>query len=139
MKLKAVWKSARTADRIIILIYILAFTGASYNHIADLARHGLFPYTSLFGVPPALNIYWTSLTLLDPLAILLLFLRPRAGCLFYLLIMLTDVPINIYANMVYWEQPLFESPGLIMQIAFLLFLLLTVGRIMKLSKTVTGT
>jgi len=139
MKLKAVWKSARTADRIIILIYILAFAGACYNHTADLARHGLFPYNSLFGVPQALNIYWTSLTILDPLAILLLFFRPRAGCLLYLLIMLTDVPINIYADMVYWKQPLPESPGLLMQIAFLLFLLLSVGRIMKLSKTETGT
>jgi hypothetical protein len=79
-----------------------------------------------------MNIYWTSLTILDPIAILLLLLSVEIGCMFYLAIMFSDVAINIYANIVYWKQPLIQSYRLILQTAFLLFLAITIGRIYKL-------
>jgi hypothetical protein len=40
-----------------------------------------------------------------------------------LCIMLTDVPINWYANDNYWMLPLHKNPSLMMQAAFLVFLL----------------
>lgn len=131
MNLRKHWKTASPADRIILLIYILAFSGATFNHVSDLVEFGLFPYSEMYGVPAFMNIYWTSLTLLDPLAILVLLLHVRRGCILYLAIMLSDVAVNIYAEIKFWKQPLTESYGLILQVAFLLFLLLTVARFLK--------
>jgi len=131
MTIKEIWIKAKTLDKIILCIYIFAFIGATYNHINDLIRGGLFPYTKWWNVPLLMNIYWTLLTILDPVAIILLLMSSYIGCIFYIIIMTTDVAINLYANIVYWKQPLIQSYGLIMQTAFLIFILATVGRILK--------
>ncbi|MFZ5940358.1 MAG: hypothetical protein ACOYXB_07270 [Bacteroidota bacterium] len=134
MNIRVTWKESSPADRIILVIYILAFAGATFNHVSDLVEFGFFPYSAMYGVPAFMNIYWTALTLLDPLAILVLLLHVRRGCLFYLAIMLSDVTINLFAEIKYWKQPLTESYGLILQVAFLLFLLFTFSRFMKKGK-----
>ena len=51
-----------------------------------------------------------------------------------LCIMLTDVPINWYVNDHYWMLPLHQNPSLVMQTAFLAFLMVTVRRIWRLSE-----
>ncbi len=43
------------------------------------------------------NLYWDSLTLFDPLTVLLLWTRPRIGVALAVGIMLTDIPINAYS------------------------------------------
>jgi hypothetical protein len=48
-------------------------------------------------VPFASLIFWNSLTVLDPLAAALLFLRPRIGVVLTLAIMVSDVGHNIWA------------------------------------------
>ncbi|WP_293901188.1 hypothetical protein [Phenylobacterium sp.] len=48
-------------------------------------------------VPLASVIFWNSLTVLDPLAAVLLFLRPRLGVVLTLAIMVSDVGHNIWA------------------------------------------
>jgi hypothetical protein len=49
----------------------------TYTHVNWVVRHGfLYP-----DVPVYSRIFWDSLTFLDPLAALLLFLRPRKGVL----------------------------------------------------------
>ena len=121
-------------DSFIIAIFILAFTGAAINHFADNIRAGLFPYSKLYGANEYLNFYWTSLTILDPVAIITLFLNVRTGYIIALAIMFSDVPINIYATVNYWHLPLHRNYYLIMQIMFLAFLLLTVKRIWKFSQ-----
>jgi hypothetical protein len=44
--------------------------------------------------PLAFNLFWTSLTALDPLAGILLVLRPRVGLVLSSVIMVADVSIN---------------------------------------------
>jgi hypothetical protein len=129
MNIENIWKQSNMLTKIILGIYVIAFLGATFNHVSDLVRGGLFPYTVWWGVPLCLNVYWTSLTILDPLAIVLLLGRVRIGCVCYLLIMISDVAINIYADIVYWKQPLLQSHGLMLQTGFLVFLILTVGKI----------
>jgi len=134
MTLKRFFTEHRWYDSAVLICFILAFCGATYNHIMDIVRGGLFPYTRWCGAPLGLNIYWTSLTILDPLAITALFRHVRLGYALALAIMLTDIPINAYAGAVYWRIPVNENTALIMQTAFLVFLLLTVRRVWRLSR-----
>lgn len=118
-------------DSVILIIFICAFTGAFFNHAADIISKGLFPYTKMYGAPESFNLYWTSLTILDPLAVAVLFVNVRLGYLFGLCIMLTNVPVNLYANVVYWRLPILENPYFLMQATFLVFLLVTGRRIWR--------
>ncbi len=118
----------------ILLVIALAFLVAACNHAVDMFKNGLFPYAKLYNAPEALNYYWSSLTLLDPLAVILLIYNVRAGLILALCIMFTDVPVNLYANAMYWRLPSYKNYFLVMQILFLMFLLLTASRIWRLSR-----
>jgi len=48
------------------------------THAATILQHGLF-WNYGGGVPRFTRVFWTSLTFLDPLAAILLFLYPRIG------------------------------------------------------------
>jgi len=123
----------RWFDSAMLVVFIMAFTGATYNHVTDMVRGGLFSYAKWYGVPEPFNWYWTSLTVLDPLAVVALWFNVRMGYMAALGIMLTDVPINGYVNTRYWMLPLYENPSLVMQTAFLAFLMVTARRIWRLS------
>jgi hypothetical protein len=99
----------------------------------DLVSGGLFPYTKKWGTPVIFNLYWTGLTILDPLAITALIINVRAGYVVGIFIMLTNVPINLYANSNYWALEIHKNHLLLMQIAFLVFLLSTVRRVWTLT------
>jgi hypothetical protein len=110
----------------ILIIYILSFLGATYNHTMDLVNYGLFPYQKLNpNVSLFLNIYWTMLTIIDLLAIILLIFYIDMGLLMYGLIILSDVIIN-YSFMIstkgLWSWINF---GQISQLLFLIFYLCT--------------
>lgn len=62
--------------------------------------HGLF--WDYHHAPIFARLFWTSLTFLDPLAVILLFLKPKAGLILTFLIIFVDVIHNtgilIYEN-----------------------------------------
>ena len=64
-------------------------------HVIHLLVGGWDPYPS---VPGWLAVYFVSLTVLDPLAAVLLLLRRRAGLLLGDAVLLTDAAANGYAN-----------------------------------------
>lgn len=72
-----------------------------------------------------MNAYWTSLTVLDPLAIFLLLRFPGAGLLVTLAIMLTDVGINSFVTLMYSDATPHYAVGYFVQLqtAFLGFVL----------------
>lgn len=75
-------------------------------------------------------LYWSSLTLLDPLAVLLLFVRPRAGIALTGAIITSDVAHNLWFTAAHPLSRSFvedvTSNGFMMsQIAFLLFVAAT--------------
>ena len=95
-----------------------AFAVGTCTHLENAWRAGLLP---LPGQPLGFNLFWTSLTLLDPAAACLLVVRPRAGLILSAVIMLADVSINAFA---------FRPSGAIrlewafwLQVAFALFVL----------------
>ena len=98
----------------------------------DLKTYGLFPYQRLNdNVSLLLNIYWTLLTLIDPMAIVLFFFYIDLGLLVYALVLLSDVIVN-YCFMIS-TKGLFSwiNFGQINQLIFLIFYLATAYYIHK--------
>jgi hypothetical protein len=95
---------------------------ATANHIRADVSHGLLwdygygPITYL-----ASRIFWGALTFFDPLAALLLFIKPRAGIVLTVAIILVDVTHNTFyvALKQQWLEPFYLS-----QVAFLIVVLL---------------
>ena len=112
--------------KLLLLVYIFSFLGATYNHTMDLVKYGLFPYQKLNNnVSLLLNIYWTMLTIFDFLAIIVLFYYIDIGLLLYGLIILSDVIIN-YTFMISTKGILsIVNFGQICQMLFLIIYLCT--------------
>ena len=85
-------------SRVVIGLYISCFGAGTYNHARDFLTYGLRPYNS---GPPLLEVFWTSLILLDLLAIAMLLSRfKRLGLSLAAAIMIADVTANTYALVV---------------------------------------
>ncbi|MGI4875611.1 MAG: hypothetical protein ACRYFX_31025 [Janthinobacterium lividum] len=110
--------------KLLLLGYSLGFLAGTYTHIADLVRHGLLAAP----VPLAIGVFWNVLTLLDPLAVALLWWRPKAGLGLAAAIMVADVSVNTSVYLAGYLGP--PTPhlvplSLLEQALFGLFVLLT--------------
>jgi uncharacterized membrane protein len=102
------------------VIYAVCMLAGASTHAAMLWHHGLF--WNYGGVPQFTQVYWTSLTFLDPFAALLLFVYPRVGLVATFAIISTDVAHNL------WFFEHYHVPFnwmLAMQVAFLVFVAAT--------------
>lgn len=105
---------------IIRMVYALCLSGASYNHAMINIEHGLF--WDYFGASFLTCIFWTSLTFLDPLAAISLFLRPKFGVLLTVAIIVTDV---LHNSWFFFKNGYPSGYAYFAQIAFLIFVLST--------------
>ena len=87
--------------RLVFSVYSICFLAGTYTHSADIVRHGFLASP----VPLAIGVYWNALTLLDPLAVLLLWRRPRAGIRLALAIMASDLGVNTYVYLAGYFKP----------------------------------
>jgi len=133
--LRPKWSDYPRMVKLIFVIYMLCFLWATKNHILDIWRGGFLPYTE---APLVFNIYWTSLTLLDPLAIILLYYFPYYGMVLAVLIMVSDIAVNLYATYSFWNSDIFTNRSLQLQILFGIFLFLTVPILWKKIGTSTS-
>ena len=111
---------------LIRIFYALCLAGATINHVRALLTRGWFPDN----LPAATALYWSSLTFLDPLAALLLFLRPRVGIGLTAAIIASDVAHNLWFMAAHplrgsFVEDVASSPFVLSQIAFLLFVAVT--------------
>jgi hypothetical protein len=111
-------------------IYALCLLGAGLTHLQTLMAHGL--YWNYNNAPLIACIFWTALTFLDPLAAALLFLRPRAGLLLTVFIIVSDVVHNTWMSLRESRDLLNEM--YIAQFMFMVFVLLTIRYIWPVSK-----
>jgi hypothetical protein len=81
---------ASRTEKLVVCALIAGFCTGTTTHLMDMAAVGFLGYPA----PPWINAYWTSLTLLDPLAALLLVFRTRYGVMLGLAIMVSDIAIN---------------------------------------------
>lgn len=95
---------------------------ATANHIRADVSHGLL-WDYGYGPDAYLGsrIFWGALTFFDPLAALLLFIKPRAGIVLTVAIILVDVTHNTFyvALKQQWLEPFYLS-----QVAFLIVVFL---------------
>lgn len=84
-----------TIERVAIGILIAGFAIGTTTHVLALLNRGWMVNPS---APVWMNVYWTALTFLDSLAVVLLLRSRRAGLVLALAIMLSDVAINTYVS-----------------------------------------
>lgn len=118
-------KSAKMvkASLVLRIIYAACLIGATCVHLDLHFRSGvLLDDLAAFGYPLFSRLYWSALTLLDPLAAVMLFVRPRAGLLLAAAIIVSNVTHNSW--MLYWMN---QAPDLRYwcQVTFGVFLLTT--------------
>ena len=87
--------------RIIFAIYSIGLLVGTYTHTRHLVYHGLFHHSA----PMALGIYWDALTVIDPLAVLLLWWQPRVGIWLVISIMTSDISLNTHAYLMEYSGP----------------------------------
>ncbi|MEU7918036.1 hypothetical protein [Micromonospora zamorensis] len=91
------WGSTPLAVRCVVAVAVLVFAYGSAVHIVQLLMPQLGPQ---FALPGWLTVYFTSLTLWDPLAALLLVARRVEGLALGCVVLVTDAAANWYANYV---------------------------------------
>lgn len=133
MNIKEYFTSVRTSNKIIIIIYFISFLGAFGIHFIDIIRGGLFPYQNWNpDVPLYLNIYWTSLTVFELLAIIFLAINIKVGLWFYFVIIVSDVLLNVSFTITNYGISACINFAIICQFSFMLFLLITIRSIMRI-------
>lgn len=83
-----------TSDRLrlaIQVVWIAGFLIGTTSHVLDLIAGGADTYGEF---PLVLRMFWLSLTVLDPLTVLLLLLRKRAGIILGVVVILTEIAVN---------------------------------------------
>lgn len=111
--------SASLSIRVLFACCLLVATA---NHLRADLQHGFFwDYGYGDGAYWVSRVFWGMLTIFDPLAALLLFIKPRVGIALTALIIITDVVHNTFyvALNQQWLESFYLS-----QLAFLLTVLL---------------
>jgi hypothetical protein len=113
-----------TTPLLLRLVYALCLLVGASTHVWIVAHHGLL--WDYGGAPLFSRVFWTSLTFLDPLAAILLFLKPRVGLAMTLAIIAADVAHNTWFNMYVGLAPRdFLNWISFPQVAFLIFVVVT--------------
>ena len=117
-----------TRDLALRIVYAACLIVATGNHMLVQIRHGLF--WDYGGVPVASATFWTLLTLIDPIAAILLFVRPNIGVGLTAVIIIADVAHNLWIRERYGPPgadfaAMFGNPFILCQIAFLVFVVAT--------------
>jgi hypothetical protein len=102
------------------LLYAVCLSGAAWNHARDVAAHGL--HWDHGGAPAFVSAFWTTLTFLDPLAVVLLVLLPKPGLALTVAIIVADVVINGWMGITHG----FDTAAFMAQALFLALVLGTV-------------
>jgi hypothetical protein len=99
----SVYSNCETAFALAIrIVYAFCLAAATYNHAVVLIHHGWD--WNYGGMPMGIIVFWTSLTLLDPLVAVLLFLKPKAAVIMLVILMVSDVANNTWVILKYGGQ-----------------------------------
>lgn len=110
----------------VILFYIIGFTIGTISHSIDILKMGFLGYKfALF----LINAFWTSLVFLDPLVIILLFLKFKTSIALAVLVMILDILINLIFGLNTLNYPILL--GLITQVPFGIFVFFTANDLFR--------
>lgn len=105
--------------RLVQLVWILGFLVGTTTHVIDLIARGLDAYEDY---TPPVRVFWASLTVLDPLTVVLLALRRPVGVILGLVVILADIAVNWTVFATYPDTPIW---GILNQTAFAVILVTT--------------
>lgn len=110
---------ASTLVQVVWMLWIVGYLIGTSTHVADLIAGGARTYE---GFPVGLRVFWMSLTVLDPLIVVLLLLRHQTGIVLGVAVILIDIAVNwtVYATI--GGNPLF---GVIKQTLFAILIVAT--------------
>lgn len=116
--------------KVVLFVQSIAMLMGTSTHVTWVIQNGFL--SEKYNAPLWNMLFWDSLTFLDPLAAILLFLRPKTGIILTLIILVVDV---IHNNLFYFDELYTRNLGLaewteeywmiLGQIIFALFVLLT--------------
>ncbi|MGF6761448.1 hypothetical protein P3T24_001761 [Paraburkholderia sp. GAS33] len=109
------------ASIVIRTLFAVCLLAATFNHARAILQHGvLWDYGYGSKIALTSRLYWAALTILDPLAAVLLFVKPRAGIWLTVAIIVSDVIHNTYyvAANDQWLAPFYLA-----QVGFLVIVL----------------
>ena len=115
-------------SRTIRFIWAVCLLLAALNHTYVVIQHGLaWDYG---GVSSASAVYWTTLTIIDPLVAALLFVRPKMEVPLTVVLVTTKVAHNLAVMAAFAPDGEFlaraiSSPLIISQVAFMVFVAAT--------------
>ena len=104
---------------LIVAVWVIGFGIGSATHLYEVIAAGQDVYSN---APQPVRWFWLSLTLVDPVIIVLLLARRQAGIFLGLTVMIVDVTVN-WSSAIF--TPALAGPGLVTQPVFLLILLVT--------------
>ncbi|MET9956890.1 hypothetical protein ABZ135_35815 [Streptomyces sp. NPDC006339] len=114
---------SRAAVRLVLAVWVAGLLVGTVAHLGDLVAEGPFAHREF--APAWLDLYWSSLAVVDPLAAVLLLRGRRVGVDLLLAVLATDLAANAYAVLVLLDGRPTESGGLGRLLAFGLFVLVT--------------
>lgn len=79
------------SSQVVRVLWILGYLIGTTTHIIDLALGGVDVYGEF---PLGIRLFWVSLTVLDPLIVVLLLSRRRAGVALGAAVILIDIAVN---------------------------------------------
>ena len=102
----------------IIVCYAICFLIGGLSHWYDISNNGILPYKDL---PLILNVYLTGLAVFDLVIAILMFIRPVFGVCLSIIVMLSDLFVDFYANHYYWHTNLTNNSRFQLLLVFGMF------------------
>ena len=121
--------------RCVVVAYAAGFTDGTGAHIRDLARSGVNAYRF---APPAVQVFFVSLVLLDPLVVVLIMRVCRAGVWLAASVMTADMAANWFVNRASPSLLLRPAAGLLPITVFGLFVLISAIPLQRCLAAVTS-
>ena len=111
--------------RVLRYLWIAGFAIGTTTHVLDIVLGGAEVYD---GFPTVVKVFWLSLTIVDPVVIILLVVAPRSGIVLALAVILVDIAVNWMVFTTIGGLSLF---GVMCQTSFAVLLVVTADRLWK--------
>lgn len=102
------FRQLNTTTKVLLVLQSIAMLMGTSTHVAWAIDNGFL--SSNYHAPLFSMLFWDALTFVDPLAALLLFVRPKAGLWLTLIIITADV---LHNNIYYLEELYLHAPPLL--------------------------
>jgi uncharacterized membrane protein len=126
------FKKLNTITKVILVIQSISMLGGASTHLRWAINNGFL--SDKYDAPLFSMVFWDSLTFLDPLAAVLLIVKPKIGVWLTAAIIVIDVLHNFILLPVITSGDLFDFSlnwMSVSQLTFLLFVVLTFKMIMR--------